>query len=183
MTKRKTRRGATTIEMALVGIPLIFILISIFEMSRGMWMYHTSAYAIKNGVRFASVHGIDCVNNPPIVKSTCTRTANDVAVVIRDAGVGLPWTPNATSCAARDTCLTFTSLNGSFDCPLSGSGGGNCALVWPPAGAGANKRDNPISVSIKTPFASALAMFWPGSRPMQFGATNLWASSADTIQF
>ena len=160
--------------MTLVGIPIIFILISIFEMSRGMWMYHTAAYAVKNGVRFATVHGIDCVTNLPIVKSTCTRTANDVAAVIRDAGVGLDW---------EQSILTFTSLDGSFTCPLSATGTGSCGLVWPPASSGANKRDNPISIDIKIPFYSALSMFWPGSKPVQFATVNLFASSTDTIQF
>jgi hypothetical protein len=28
-----------------------------------------------------------------------------------------------------------------------------------------------------------LSFFWPGSRPMQFGATFLSASSSDTMQF
>ena len=58
---RRRRRGATMLEMTLVGIPTIFILISIFEISRGIWMYETLAYAAKAGVRFASVHGADCV--------------------------------------------------------------------------------------------------------------------------
>ena len=40
------------VEMTMVGIPLIFMLLAIFEMSRGMWMYHTLSYAVKNGVRF-----------------------------------------------------------------------------------------------------------------------------------
>jgi hypothetical protein len=33
------------------------------------------------------------------------------------------------------------------------------------------------------PFNSALAMFWPGSRPMAFARTNLNADSWDVVQF
>ena len=33
--------GQSLVEFTLVGIPLIFVLISVFEISRGMWMYHT----------------------------------------------------------------------------------------------------------------------------------------------
>ncbi len=59
---RKAERGSTVIEMTLVGIPIIFTLISVVEISRGMWMYHTLAYAAKNGVRLAVVHGRNCIN-------------------------------------------------------------------------------------------------------------------------
>src|SRR5215831_11346653 len=44
--RRQFQRGATTVEMTLVGIPLMFVLVSIFEMSRGMWVYHTVANAV-----------------------------------------------------------------------------------------------------------------------------------------
>ena len=60
--KRRSRAGQAMVEFTFVGIPLMFTLISIFEVSRGMWIYHTLAYSVKNGVRFASVHGINCVN-------------------------------------------------------------------------------------------------------------------------
>ena len=40
---RNRLRGSATIEMALVGIPIIFTLSSRFEMARGMWIYHTLA--------------------------------------------------------------------------------------------------------------------------------------------
>ena len=46
---RRAQRGATTIEMTLVGIPIIFLLISTFEISRGMWMYNTAATAVREG--------------------------------------------------------------------------------------------------------------------------------------
>ena len=34
--------------MTLVGIPIIFTLICVFEISRGMWIYHTLAYAVND---------------------------------------------------------------------------------------------------------------------------------------
>ncbi|MCU1336089.1 MAG: TadE family protein [Bryobacterales bacterium] len=176
---RWQKRGATTIEMTLVGVPLIFVMISIFEVSRGMWMYHTAAHAVKKGVRFATVHGLDCVTNLPAVTNNCTVTANDIAAAIQYAGVGLPLGPSSNM-----TTLTFSSLNGSFSCPLDGSDTGvDCAGVWPPAGAGADKQGNSLRIIIKVPFPSALAMFWPGSTPVSFALTNLYADSADAVQF
>ena len=51
------RRGNSMIEFTLVGIPLMFVLISIVELSRGMWIYHTLAHAVKEGTRYTAVRG------------------------------------------------------------------------------------------------------------------------------
>lgn len=189
----RTNRGATTIEMTLVGIPLIFILISIFEISRGMWMYNTAATAVREGVRFASVHGVNCVHVTPSIPNACEVTANDIVKVIRlgagDAIVNSQGTSNnygptgagGAGLVPTTTVVTFTTPSLTFSCNLDGSSTGNCANRWPPDLDNAVK--TVITISIRAPFRSALSFFWPGSRPMQFGATNLSASSSDTMQF
>src|SRR5438105_301282 len=82
---RLRQRGQAIVEFTLIGIPLMFVLISVFEVSRGMWIYHTLAHSVRDGVRYASVHGINCGQNG----NTCTVTMRQIAAVIRDAGVGL----------------------------------------------------------------------------------------------
>jgi Flp pilus assembly protein TadG len=168
---RKRRRGQALIEMTFVGIPIIFVLISVFEISRGMWMYHTLAYSVREGVRYASVHGINCVHNPPSVNNNCPgMTVADVALVIQKAGVGLD---------LGTTQLTFTSAAGTISCSLS-----TCSAnpaQWPPPQG--NQVGQTIQIFIITPFRSAIAMLWPGSKPTSFAATNLAASSTDQIQF
>lgn len=181
---RTSRRGATTVEMTLVGIPLIFMLISIFEISRGMWIYHTLSYAVKEGVRYASVHGQNCVYNSPSVTNNCQVTIGDqtpsctaanpaIATVIRCAGVGLdPSTTQLTFCTpscnsgSAPTCY----LN---DCSTS--------TYWPPSGS--NQVGQTIEIDILVPFRSALALFWPGTKSVKFGVVNFGAASRDTIKF
>jgi Flp pilus assembly protein TadG len=51
------RKGSTALEFALVGIPLLFILFSLFEAARGMWTYQMMAYAVREGTRYAAMHG------------------------------------------------------------------------------------------------------------------------------
>jgi hypothetical protein len=187
---RQEQRGATTIEMTLVGIPLMFMLISTFEISRGMWMYNTAATAVREGVRFASVHGVNCVNVVPSIPNQCDITANDIVRVIR-AGAGngsahgLNYGPTGAGAAGlpeATTIVTFKSASAAaFDCKLDGKSGGNCAARWPPDLDNGVKKV--IQISIKVPFASALSMFWPGSKPVEFSVVNLWASSSDTVQF
>jgi len=170
--------------MTLVGIPLMFILISIFEMSRGMWMYHTSAHAVKQGVRTAVVHGFNCVNAPPGVTNSCALTANEIILGttlngfriegIKDKAVGLE---------PANTLVTFDTGNtAAFQCKLDGtSTSAGCTSTWPPVGD--NNVGTLIEIDITTPFRSALSMFWPGAGAVQFGLVNLGASSIDKVQF
>ena len=74
------------IEFTLVGIPMIFLLISIFEISRAMWNYHTLAFAIREATRYAAVHGSGCSTDP---HNSCQATVAQVAQRIQDAGIGL----------------------------------------------------------------------------------------------
>src|SRR4051794_18293265 len=70
-----SRRGNSMVEFTLVGIPLIFALISIFELARGMWIYHTMAYAIKDTTRYVAVHGQLCRN----VNIGCAVTMDNIS--------------------------------------------------------------------------------------------------------
>ena len=110
---RRNRLGQSLVEFTFVGIPLIFVLISIFEVSRGMWMYHTLAYSVKVGVRFASVHGINCVKtadnpNDCVVNMGPATTPGTIAYVIRQAAVGLDPTK---------TTITFNASGTISTCP------------------------------------------------------------------
>lgn len=179
MRTPRRRSGQAMIEFTFVGIPMIFVLISVFEVSRGMWNYHTLAYAAKSGIRFAIVHGQNCI--PPQV-NTCSKTVAQVAQVIQDAGVGLD---------LNDTTVTFSALlpNGAVfgtpvTCTLRGTSGGcqNVGSVWPP-NDGSNQKGHLLNIKISTVFRSAIAMFWPGAKPVSFAVTNLAASSSDAVQF
>ena len=186
----RARRGQALIEFTFVGIPMIFLLVSIFEISRGMWIYHTLAYSVKVGVRYASVHGFNCSPNSGLpTLNTCQvnmgpasgnpadcnysvsppATPLTIATVIWCAAVGAD--PNATT-------LTFTDLSGtSAACSLMTCPG----TTWPTTKG--YQVGSPISIQIITPFKSMIAMFWPGASPVSFSAANLPASSWDTVKF
>ena len=80
MGRRANWRGNATIEFTLVGIPLVFVLISTIEMARGMWIYHTLAYAVKEGTRYAVARG---QNNP-----TPTTYQNVCNAIVQAGTVG-----------------------------------------------------------------------------------------------
>jgi Flp pilus assembly protein TadG len=167
--RRRGRLGQTLVEFTLVGIPIIFVLISTFEISRGMWIYHTLAYSVKVGIRYASVHGINCVNgggNP----NDCLITIGQIAQRIQLAGVGLDPTTTSLTFTPGGTTCTLTA------CEASGT-------QWPTPDGVVNAVGQPIRIDISTPFKSALAMFWLGSSPVNFASGTMGASSQDHIQY
>lgn len=161
-------RGQAVIEMTLVGIPLIFMLVSIFEIARGMWAYETLAHAVREATRYAIVHGQNC----SVAPNSCAITIGNIASRLNSSGIGLP---------SDELNVRITSLTDDIVCnPVS-----TCltsSTVFPSSGA--NGVGNPITIAATYNFRSALAMFWPGAATaVSFTAINLPASSTDYIQF
>lgn len=162
------KKGTATIEMTLVGIPLIFVLISTVEIARGMWIYNTLAYALREGTRYSVVHGVDC-GIPP---NACAVMVKDIARVIQRAGVGLYDTDNLhieMRSLTDDVSSTLTSALGNTS-------------QFPSMGGGAIGA--PITFTATYPFQSLIAMFWPGAGPgVNFSSVTFPASSRENIQF
>ena len=164
---RRKRRGSAMVEFVLAGIPVIFILISIFELSRGMWTYHTMAYAVREGVRYAAVHGKGCAT-----PNTCQVTIGQITSVIKAAGTGLP---------PSTTVVTFTPASGSASSATMTSQLTSTTL-WPPPAANAPGQN--IKIKVTYPFRTFLAVFWTGAGGVNYsGVFNLGASSSAPIQF
>ena len=188
-TRQNRQKGSAMVEFALVGIPTIFLLICIFEISRGMWMYETVAHAVRDGARYASVHGLNCTAPPqcncsPLPSccnwsNSCVVSVAQIAAVIRDAGVGLD--PNQFRVTLNSEPLNSTSPNSG------GKGPSTLATLladnssFPPQAGSALGDD--IVVSGTYPFTSALAMFWPGGGKVTFNAVTLAATSRERIEF
>jgi Flp pilus assembly protein TadG len=166
--RRGEHGGSTLLEFTLVGIPMIFVMISVFEISRGMWIYHTLASAVKAGTRYAIVHGVNCAQSP----NTCTVTIGQIATQIQNAGPGL---------MPDQMTLTFTPANGSATTETLTSSLAD-ATVWPSSTA--NLVGMRVSISATYPFSSVISMFWPGATSISpFTTVNFPAASQERIQF
>ena len=168
MTQISTgQKGTATLEMTLVGIPLIFVLISTFEIARGMWIYDTLAYALREGTRYAIVHGADCA--PP---NACKVAVKDIASVIQRAGVGLYDTDHFQ--------IEMNSLRDHVSSTLTSALADPTQFPTP----GGDAIGAPVTFTAKYPFQSAIAMFWPGAGPgVNFMSVTFTASSQEAIQF
>lgn len=170
--RREREGGSSLVEFTLVGIGLVFVLISIFEMARGMWIYHTLAHTSKEATRFLIVHGKECQK-----RASCQTLSSqaELAARIRYHGVGL----------LPEQLDVQVSISNSGT-PVIPSGGGyarlNTLTATTPWSTAADV-GQPVQVGLRYPFNSALAMLWPGAGRVNFTLTNLGAFSWDTIQF
>jgi hypothetical protein len=168
MNRNRGRAGSNLIEFILVGIPMIFVLISTFQMALGMWNYQTLAYAVRAGSRYASTHGQHCTGGG----NTCGITVASVASSIAGAAVGLP--------AANFNVVLSSATAPSVTCaPLSTCTSNSTA--WPTAVDSAPGLD--IQISATYTFRSALAMLWPGAGKVSFGTFTFVAYTRQPIQF
>jgi len=171
MIAQRHTRGAAGLEFALVVVPLLFVLISTFEMCRAMWAYQTLAFAVKEGTRYAVVHGQNCTMAP----NTCTATISQIASIIQSSGQGL---------ATDALTLTFTPSSGSAtSCVLQDCLANYATTAWPPGTA--NAPGEIVVISGVYRLTSALAMFWPGMRPVNGSPTSvsLTADARESMQY
>ncbi len=129
MTARRQRRsgGNSLLEFTLVGIPLIFVLMSTFQMASAMWLYHTLAFAAKEGTRYAIVHGVNCSKNG----NTYCIMVPDVATAINNSATGLnPEQMTVTLTPSQGSAITDTLANLMKDtAPYPGSMRGTYSCV------------------------------------------------------
>jgi Flp pilus assembly protein TadG len=164
---RKNRRaGSTVVEFALVGIPVIFLIISIFEIARGMWVYQTLSHATHSVARHIAVRGAGCG-----APNTCSQTLGSFATDFATVASGMD---------PAKMVVTFYSQTTSIACNPLNTCNGN-ATVWPPAGD--NIAGSDIRIAAAIPFPNALSMFWPGSGAVSFSAIRFTAYSRQRILF
>jgi Flp pilus assembly protein TadG len=167
MQKRKSRSGNAAVEFVMTGIPLIFIVISIVEISRGMWIYDTLAHAVESTTRDMAVRGYDCST----YVSGCAQTIGGYSQLYSRWAVGLD---------PSQVVVTFQSTNSTVICSPLNTCFSN-STSWPPSGD--NGRNLDIWVTASMPFNSAIGMFIFGSTPVSFGRFNLSAKSHQQILF
>ena len=161
---RTHEKGSAVIEMALVFIPLMFSIFSLFELTRAMWTYHTLASSVKKAVRVAIVHGARCAE----ASNDCPVTIGGLIQTIQQSGVGID---------ISLLQLTFTSTSDTVTCNPASTCSTN-DTQWPPSSG--NAVGQSITINGKYGFNSVLKALWPGQAT---GTINLAAKSTEVIQF
>ena len=165
--RRKSEAGKSFIEFALVGIPLVLLMVSLVEMCLAMWTYDTLAFAVREGARYAAMKGQGCSYSG----NSCGVTVGNIAQKIATVGVGLA--PGALN-------ITLTSASGSITCNPVNSCYSN-STAFPPSSANLeNTMSDPITV---TGYYPETIVFMPLAGVVKIQSGNLKASSQQLIQF
>ena len=161
------RRGDALIEFTLIGIPVIFLTISIVEISLAMWQYHSLAYSVDIAARYAITHGRGCTQNG----NSCSVTLGNVATVLQNQALALD---SGKMNVTFYTHSTTTSCNPLNTCTSN-------ATTFP------NSTDNGVNLDVKIvatyPVANPFPLLWPGSSGSSGGLFTLGATSRQRIVF
>jgi len=161
MRDRNGERGNQTLEFTILGLPLVFILFSIANMSLAMLTMHTMQEAVEQGARYAATRGSTCSSG----SNTCSVQVQDIAGVIASSAAGVSasklsvtLTPaddagNAITCNPLNTCLSSCSSG----CSASRT------VVWPTSTNSDNSPGKDVIVAADCTVAAPIFMFWDGT--------------------
>jgi len=155
------------VEFVLTGIPMIFIWISVVQMSIGMWHYHTLQYAVKAAGAFIAHRGASYTT-----AGGASTKIQDAAAVLGTAAIGIPDT---------DIAVTWTAGASSVTCQLNACK--TNTTVWPPTTANTTGTD--ITIRADWVFNSAISMVapGPGNGVVKFGSFHLPGYTRQFILF
>lgn len=177
MRLRRHNSGSSLLEFVFVGIPLIFVLISIFEVSRGMWIYSTLSHGVKMATRFAVVHGNNCTVTP----NSCAVTMSQVCQVLATNTPGL--LPTEVVNVRLQSFFVVSPAQDVNHATLTACTSGG-ATNFPAGDEGGSDKGGEVRISASYQFRSAIAMFWPGSGPGQnFGTLFLPAAAREQVRY
>ncbi|HTT62769.1 MAG TPA: TadE family protein [Bryobacteraceae bacterium] len=167
MKRRRRSSGSTILEFALAGVPAIFAFISVVQMGLAMWTYQSLAQATKELDRYIAVHGTHCGSGT----NNCRLTVGNVATAAESYAIGL---------SPAKLNMTLISPSTTYHCnPVSSCISNSNA--WPPSAD--STVGTAIQARLQYQFNSALAMVWPGTKPVVFGTYNMGAYSEQRVLF
>ena len=162
------------VEFTLLGIPGLFLCMSVLMTGIDMWQFFTLSYAVTETARFASVHGATCAQSTPTV-NTCTVTRAQVAAYFESQALAL--SPASTVLTLDDGSAPAVTCNPVTSCPSSSS-------IFPAATY--NSVGTNITVKATYPISNPLFMFWPGpsaGHGVSSGTYTLGAGSTQEILY
>lgn len=155
---RKSRSGNTLIEFSLLGIPIVFITMTIVSVSIAMWQFHCLAYASEASAAYASVHGATCAQNG----NSCSITIGNMATYFASQAIALP---------QSQVTVKFKDGSGTTTCnPLNSCTSSSTQFPL----ASYNSVGTDVTVTATYTLKNPIGMLWPSTSARNFtvGATS-----------
>jgi Flp pilus assembly protein TadG len=181
MRDRRREGGNQIVEFTMIGIPLLFILFGVANMSFAMLTLHTIQEACEQGARYVVTHGSTCSSGG----NTCGITVGNVASVVAAASAGVnprQLIVTLTVCAAGvNTCPASGGVNQVSCSPLSSCLSNSTA--WP-SSSNNTAGSYDVIVSADCTVASPIFMYWPaGGQTVKTPSSTFHAYSRQLLMF
>ena len=170
-----SRGGQSMVEFMLLGIPMMFVTMSVIYVSIGMWQFHSLAYSTEMTARYVSVHGASC-GSP----NSCTIRVEDVAQYFATQAMALDATKVVVKIIDGSGTTTCNPVNSCYSTATTFPSTAAIPSSTPATTYNAVGQDVTISATyvVKNPFA----MFWPPDTDLSHDYT-LGAQSRQRILF
>ena len=172
MRYRNDRRGNTILEFTLVGLPLLFLIISIACMCFGMYTLHTVQQSVEQAARYVVTHGSTCSAGT----NSCGLTVSQIASAVSSSAPGL------VRNSLNVTLVPNSGTGNQITCNPVSSCYGNSA-AWPPSLNGDDSPGNDIKILADFNYTSPIIMFWPGAGTSKIGSLTFHAMSRQRLMF
>lgn len=165
-TKPGRRRGQALLEFTLIGIPFLFMTLSIISVSLNMFQFDSLPYAVDLTARYVSTHGEGCSQNG----NTCLLAVSDVVSYFSAQGMGLEM---------GKVALTLTDSSGTITCsPLTSCSSSSATF---PATT-SNSVGSDFTINARYLLSNPMPMMW-GNKSVAAGRFNVGATARQRIIF
>ena len=166
--RNRGQRGNAMIEFTLLGIPTVFILVSIISVSIDMWEYQNLAWATDQTARYATMHGVTCTENG----NSCTIKIQNLANYFISTASAL--NSGSVSVSFTDGSGIATACNPVSSCTSN-------ATTFP--GSSYNSVGSDVKVAATYNLSNPIALFWPGGGSVSASNFTVGATSRQRIEF
>jgi Flp pilus assembly protein TadG len=159
-----SRKGSLLLEFTLLGIPVIFMTLSVFEVSMTMWQFHTLEQCAVSGARYVITHGSNC-------SATCPITVGNVVTRITQMGIGLDPAKLSITLASASASTTYSPASSYL----------TNGTTFPPSADSTAGKD--ITVTVKQTISNPFVLYWPGQASVLQSAVTVSGTSRQRIVF
>ena len=100
------QKGTTILEFAIVGLVFFLLTAGLADIGRAVWAYHSLSYAVREGARYAIVHG-DRSNNPAPANTIENIVKNQIPH-FQGVIVTATWDPNNAQASTVEVTAQYT---------------------------------------------------------------------------
>ena len=99
-------KGVVSVEFALIVLSFLLLTLGLVDVGRGIWAYNSLTYAVREGARYAIVHGDR--SNAPATATSVEDFVKDRIPNLSGVTVTTTWLPNNSQASTVEVRAQYT---------------------------------------------------------------------------